>query len=91
MGLQLDLQGIIILMWSATIPLIYYAFPYDSKLQAIYWSVVSFLHKVEIISTNIITSSVQLLLSARYSFFNLDLEIHHLHFCELRLLLLSPS
>jgi adiponectin receptor len=42
-GMQLDFQGIILLMWGANIPLIYYSFFCDRTLQIVYWSVASFL------------------------------------------------
>ena len=37
-GNQLDYLGIVVLMWSATIPSIYYGFFCDPDLQKIYWS-----------------------------------------------------
>jgi predicted membrane channel-forming protein YqfA (hemolysin III family) len=40
LGMQLDFQGVILLMWGATIPLIYYGFYCDKKLQWVYWSLV---------------------------------------------------
>ena len=40
-GRQLDFQGIIILMWSASVPMIYYTFHGESGLQKAYWSMVS--------------------------------------------------
>lgn len=42
LGMKLDFQGIIILMWGANVPLIYYGFICDLKLQVIYWALVSF-------------------------------------------------
>lgn len=39
-GLQHDLQGVLLLMWSATIPIIYYAFICEPKLQRLYWTAV---------------------------------------------------
>jgi hypothetical protein len=38
--MQLDFQGVILLMWSATVPLIYYGFYCDKTLQELYWSLV---------------------------------------------------
>jgi adiponectin receptor len=38
LGIQLDYQGILLLMWGSTVPLIYYSFPYDTQLQTSYWS-----------------------------------------------------
>jgi adiponectin receptor len=40
LGMQLDFQGVILLMWSATVPLIYYGFYCDKTLQWVYWSLV---------------------------------------------------
>lgn len=40
LGMQLDFQGVILLMWGATVPLIYYGFYCDKKLQWFYWSLV---------------------------------------------------
>ena len=37
-GNQLDYLGIVVLMWGATIPSIYYGFLCDPDLQKIYWS-----------------------------------------------------
>ncbi|KAK0725143.1 hemolysin-III related-domain-containing protein [Lasiosphaeris hirsuta] len=42
-GLKLDFQGVILLMWGANIPLIYYGFICDPGLQLVYWSLTSFL------------------------------------------------
>jgi adiponectin receptor len=39
-GIQLDFQGIIILMWSASAPLVYYTFYTEPTLQKVYWSLV---------------------------------------------------
>jgi len=39
-GAQLDFQGVILLMWSATIPLLYYGFYCDLALQRAYWAMV---------------------------------------------------
>lgn len=41
LGMQLDFQGVILLMWGATVPLIYYGFYCDKKLQLAYWSLLS--------------------------------------------------
>ena len=40
LGMQLDFQGVILLMWGATVPLIYYGFYCDKKFQWLYWSLV---------------------------------------------------
>lgn len=40
-GIQLDFLGIILLMWSANLPLVFYTFPNEHTLQMIYWSLVS--------------------------------------------------
>jgi hypothetical protein len=40
LGMQLDFQGVILLMWGATVPLIYYSFYCDKKFQWLYWSLV---------------------------------------------------
>lgn len=37
-GRQLDFQGIIVLMWSASVPMIYYTFYMERRLQRVYWS-----------------------------------------------------
>lgn len=42
-GMQFDFQGIIILMWGANIPLIYYSFECHPKLRIVYWALTSFL------------------------------------------------
>jgi adiponectin receptor len=39
-GIQLDFQGIILLMWSATAPMVYYTFYTEPNLQRLYWSLV---------------------------------------------------
>lgn len=43
LGQKLDFQGVVILMWGANIPLIYYSFVCDPELQATYWLVTSLL------------------------------------------------
>jgi len=43
MGLKLDFQGVILLMWGANIPLIYYSFVCDPRLQVTHWSLITFL------------------------------------------------
>jgi adiponectin receptor len=40
LGLKFDLQGIVILIWGASVPLTYYGFHCDRKLQWAYWSLV---------------------------------------------------
>lgn len=42
-GNQLDYLGIVLLMWGATIPTVYYGFHDDIKLRNLYWTVVSIL------------------------------------------------
>ena len=42
-GNQLDYLGIVLLMWGATIPSVYYGFHDEIKLRNIYWSIVSVL------------------------------------------------
>lgn len=42
-GIKLDLQGIILLIWGANVPLIYYGFVCDPVLQIVYWTISSFL------------------------------------------------
>jgi predicted membrane channel-forming protein YqfA (hemolysin III family) len=42
-GIQLDFQGIIILMWSASAPMVYYSFYSEPTLQKTYWSLVDVL------------------------------------------------
>lgn len=39
LGMQLDIQGVLVLMWGATVPLVYYAFPCgeDEGLRWGYW------------------------------------------------------
>ncbi|KAK3326618.1 hemolysin-III related-domain-containing protein [Apodospora peruviana] len=37
LGMKLDFQGILLLMWGSTAPLIYYSFPCQTKLQATYF------------------------------------------------------
>ena len=41
LGMKLDFQGIILLMWGANIPLIYYGFVCDPKLQITYRTLTS--------------------------------------------------
>lgn len=40
-GIQLDFQGIIVLMLSATVPMVYYTFLSERTLQNVYWALVS--------------------------------------------------
>jgi adiponectin receptor len=40
-GVQLDYAGIVLLMWGAVMPSIYYGFYCDPKLQKVYWIVLS--------------------------------------------------
>ncbi|KAF4616242.1 hypothetical protein G7Y89_g15164 [Cudoniella acicularis] len=41
LGMQLDFQGVILLTWGATVPLIYYGFYCDKELQWVYWPLLS--------------------------------------------------
>ena len=41
LGMKLDFQGIILLMWGANIPLIYYGFICSLKLRIVYWTLTS--------------------------------------------------
>jgi len=41
LGAQLDFQGIILLMWGATVPLVYYGFICEPALQYEYWTLLS--------------------------------------------------
>ncbi|KAF8866411.1 putative membrane protein [Acephala macrosclerotiorum] len=50
-GAQLDFQGVILLMWSATVPLIYYGFYCDAQLRNAYWTLLSVLAVICSIST----------------------------------------
>ena len=43
-GVQLDFQGIILLMWSATAPMVYNTFYTEPTLQKVYWSLVGACH-----------------------------------------------
>ncbi|KAH9887093.1 hemolysin-III channel protein-like protein Izh2 [Xylariomycetidae sp. FL2044] len=43
LGMKLDFQGIILLMWGANIPLIYYGFICSRRLQIVYWCLTSVL------------------------------------------------
>jgi Haemolysin-III related len=45
-GAQLDFQGVILLMWGATVPLLYYGFYCDIILQRAYSTLVSSLKLV---------------------------------------------
>jgi len=41
LGAQLDFQGVILLMWGATVPLIFYGFPCDVELRWDYWKLLT--------------------------------------------------
>lgn len=41
LNMKLDFQGVLVLMWGATVPLVYYSFPCDPKLRAGYWGLIS--------------------------------------------------
>ncbi|KAG4414154.1 hypothetical protein IFR04_012720 [Cadophora malorum] len=51
LGAQLDFQGVILLMWSATIPLVFYGFHCDDTLRNAYWMMLSILAAVCSVST----------------------------------------
>lgn len=38
LGMKLDIQGVLVLMWGATIPLVYYVFPCDLGIKLGYWA-----------------------------------------------------
>ncbi|KKY34715.1 putative hemolysin-iii channel protein [Diaporthe ampelina] len=40
-NMKLDFQGVLILMWAATVPLVYYSFPCDAALRAGYSGLIS--------------------------------------------------
>ena len=40
LGAQLDFQGVILLMWGATVPLVYYGFYCNSAMRNAYWILV---------------------------------------------------
>ncbi|CAG8959934.1 hypothetical protein HYFRA_00012651 [Hymenoscyphus fraxineus] len=50
-GNQLDYLGVVVLMWGSTIPSVYYGFYCNSRLQKIYWSVVSILAVACVVTT----------------------------------------
>lgn len=41
LNMKLDFQGVLVLMWGATVPLVYYSFPCDPALRAGYWGLIS--------------------------------------------------
>lgn len=43
LNMKLDFQGVLVLMWAATVPLVYYSFPCDRDwpLRAGYWALIS--------------------------------------------------
>lgn len=41
LNMKLDFQGVLVLMWAATVPLVYYTFPCDSVLRAAYWGLIT--------------------------------------------------
>ncbi|KAH9904944.1 hemolysin-III channel protein-like protein Izh2 [Xylariomycetidae sp. FL2044] len=43
LGIKCDYQGILLLMWGSTIPLVYYSFPCHHGLQTVYWTVTTVL------------------------------------------------
>jgi adiponectin receptor len=44
-NMKLDFQGVLVLMWAATVPLVYYSFPcgHEWRLRAAYWGLISVL------------------------------------------------
>jgi hypothetical protein len=44
LGAQLDFQGVILLMWGASVPTVFYSTPCDAELRRGYWKLVSLLH-----------------------------------------------
>ncbi len=40
-GMQADLHGVLLLMWSSTVPLVFYGFPCHPRLQAAYFALMS--------------------------------------------------
>lgn len=43
LNMKLDFQGVLVLMWAATVPLVYYTFPCEPTLRAAYWGLISVL------------------------------------------------
>jgi adiponectin receptor len=43
LGMKFDFQGVILLMWSANIPMIYYSFICDPQIQLIHWTLTTVL------------------------------------------------
>lgn len=43
LNMKLDFQGVLVLMWAATVPLVYYSFPCEPSLRAAYWGLISVL------------------------------------------------
>jgi adiponectin receptor len=69
LGMQLDFQGVILLMWGATVPMIYYGFDCHRNLRWIYWSLLStILHNQPSVA-----HSVHPALRIRHSLLNLHL------------------
>jgi adiponectin receptor len=42
-GIKLDFQGVLVLMYSSTVPLIYYSFPCSLRLQTLYFAATTLL------------------------------------------------
>ncbi|KAL1852020.1 hypothetical protein Daus18300_012375 [Diaporthe australafricana] len=40
-NMKLDFQGVLVLMWGATVPLVYYSFPCDPRLQVAYLGLIT--------------------------------------------------
>ncbi|KAI1335279.1 hemolysin-III channel protein-like protein Izh2 [Xylariaceae sp. FL0016] len=43
LGIKFDYQGILLLMWGSTIPLVYYSFPGETNIQVLYWIITTVL------------------------------------------------
>lgn len=57
-GNQLDYLGVIVLMWGATIPTVFYGFHDEIRLQIFYCSMVGITRQMQIIATDILKVSV---------------------------------
>lgn len=67
-GLQLDFQGIILLMWSATAPMVYYTFLFEPKLQKVYWSLVRFARPITPPKADILQTTIFAVLASIITF-----------------------
>jgi Haemolysin-III related len=59
-GISLDFQRILILMYTATIPIIYYGFVCTPNLQKVYWALISIFHCVVGYLLNAILSAAEM-------------------------------